>query len=142
MRPKNIKTKKPLIFTLIGVLNTAIDFGLLLLLGSVGVHRVLANTLSTGVAFIFSFVMNRKYTFRSTSPNVAREITLFILITLFGLWGIQNFIIWLLSPVITDWFGVSSEAATLVAKLIATVASLIWNYVMYDRVVFRSQKQV
>jgi putative flippase GtrA len=136
------KTKKPLIFAIIGVFNTAVDFGLLLFLNSTGLSRVVANTISTGVAFIFSFFLNRKYTFKSSSKHIVREITLFILVTLFGLWVIQNYIIWILAPFIVAQFGASNEAATLVAKLFATIASLIWNYLMYDRVVFRTKKQV
>ncbi len=137
MKQNAKKIKKPIIFAIIGAANTVVDFGLLIFLGQIGLSRVVANTLSTGVAFSISFFANRKFTFQSTSKNVAREITLFIAVTLFGLWGIQNFIIWLLAPFITTNFGLSNEAATLVAKLFATVASLIWNYVMYDRVVFK-----
>ena len=131
------KAKKPLIFAVIGAFNTVVDFGLLIFLNHAGLSRVVANTISTGVAFSISFFANRKFTFQSTSKNVAREITLFIAVTLFGLWVIQNFIIWLLAPVITTNFGLSNEVATLVAKLFATVASLVWNYIMYDRVVFK-----
>ncbi len=137
MKPDVKKAKKPLIFALIGVLNTVIDFGLLLFLGSIGLNRVVANTVSTGAAFIFSFFMNRKYTFQSNSKHIVREIILFITITLFGLWVIQNIIIWLLAPIFIAQFSASDEIATLVAKLFATIASLTWNYIMYDRVVFK-----
>ena len=137
MKPDVKKTKKPLIFALIGVLNTVIDFGLLLFLGSIGLNRVVANTISTGAAFIFSFFMNRKYTFQSNSNHIIREIILFITITVFGLWVIQNIIIWLLAPIFVAQFSASGEIATLVAKLFATIASLTWNYIMYDRVVFK-----
>ncbi len=137
MKPNLEKTKKPIIFTIIGVINTLIDFGLLLILSSTGLSRVFANTISTGIAFIFSFFMNRKYTFQSTSNNVAREVALFIGVTLFGLWVIQNSIIAVLAPILSSQFGTPSEAATLIAKLFATVASLVWNYLMYDKVVFK-----
>lgn len=137
MKPDVKKAKKPLIFALIGVLNTVIDFGLLLFLGSVGLNRVVANTVSTGTAFVFSFFMNRKYTFQSNGKNIIREVMLFIAVTLFGLWVIQNLIIWLLTPFIMGQLNLSSDVAIIIAKLFATVASLVWNYVMYDRVVFR-----
>ena len=137
MKPDVKKAKKPLIFALIGVLNTVIDFGLLLFLGSVGLNRVVANTVSTGTAFVFSFFMNRKYTFQSNGKNIIREVMLFIAVTLFGLWVIQNLIIWLLTPFIMGQINLSSDVAIIIAKLFATVASLVWNYVMYDRVVFR-----
>ncbi len=137
MKQKLEKTKKPLIFAFIGAFNTALDFGILLVLSWLGVNQIVANTVSTGVAFVFSFFMNRKYTFASNSKNIVREITLFIIVTLFGLWVIQNVIIWLLSPLLVSQFGLSGEVATLAAKLVATGASLVWNYVLYDRVVFK-----
>lgn len=135
------KAKKPAIFAVIGVLNTALDFALLIILSGAGFSRVTANTISTGTTFIFSFFMNRKYTFRSNSKHIVREIILFIAVTLFGLWVIQNFLIWLIAPFVETKFSVSHEIATLLAKLIATFASLVWNYILYDRFVFRGDKE-
>ena len=141
MNQKLEKAKKPLIFAVIGVFNTVVDFSLLILLGYTGLNRVAANTISTGVAFTISFFFNRKYTFQSNSKNVVREIILFIAVTLFGLWVIQNVIIWLLAPIIGAQFSVSTEISILTAKLFATVASLVWNYLMYDHVVFKNEEE-
>ena len=141
MKQKLEKAKKPLIFAVIGVFNTVVDFGLLILLGHAGLNRVAANTISTGVAFTISFFFNRKYTFQSNSKNVVREIILFIAVTLFGLWVIQNVIIWFLAPIIATQFSVSTEISILAAKLFATVASLVWNYLMYDHVVFKNEEE-
>ena len=141
MKQKLEKAKKPLIFAIIGGFNTVVDFGLLILLGHAGLNRVAANTISTGVAFTISFFFNRKYTFQSSSKNVVREIIFFIAVTLFGLWVIQNIIIWFLAPIIATWLNVSTETSILVAKLFATVASLVWNYFMYDHVVFHKKKE-
>ncbi len=80
--------------------------------------------------------MNRKYTFKSSGQNVKRELLLFITVTLFGLWVLQNIVIWLLTPALAG-FGLAENTAVLVAKLFATAVSLAWNYVMYDRVVFK-----
>ncbi len=130
------KSRKPLTFAVIGVVNTALDFGLLFALKSLGLPAVAANTISTSIAFIFSFIMNRKYTFKSSGQNVKRELLLFITVTLFGLWVLQNIVIWLLTPALAG-FGLAENTAVLVAKLFATAVSLAWNYVMYDRVVFK-----
>ena len=130
------KNRKPFIFAAIGALNTALDFGILFALKSFGLPAIAANTVSTSVAFIFSFVMNRKYTFKSSGQNVKRELVLFIAVTLFGLWVLQNIVIWLLTPVGLG-FGWSDDTAVLVAKLVATGVSLVWNYIMYDKVVFK-----
>lgn len=130
------KNRKPIIFALIGAANTAIDFGILFVLKLLGVPVVFANIVSTSVAFIFSFIMNRKYTFQSTGGNVKRELALFIAVTLFGLWVLQNIVIWLILPVVKS-IGLPENIALLGAKLAATAVSLVWNYVMYDRVVFK-----
>ena len=139
MSRENNAAKKPLIFAVIGAANTLLDIVLLLILSSSGVNRVVANTISTGVAFCFSFFMNRRYTFQSSSTHLVREMVLFILVTLFGLWVIQNIIIALLSPQLAVWFQLSPEVATIGAKLVATAVSLVWNYVLYDKLVFRSR---
>lgn len=131
------KHETKLRFGLIGGLNTLLDFGLLFAFSSLlGMPRGFANILSTSVAFVFSFFANKKFTFQSSSKeNIVREMVLFTVVTLSGLWVIQGLIIHFLTPVITS-FGPTETIALLSAKLIATVASLIWNYLLYSRVVF------
>jgi putative flippase GtrA len=63
-------------------------------------------------------------------------MVLFTVVTLFGLWVIQGLIIHFLTPVIMN-VGFTEELALLASKLVATVASLIWNYLLYSRVVFK-----
>ena len=132
------KHETKLRFGIIGVINTALDFGLLFVFSSLfGVPRGFANMLSTSISFIFSFFANKRYTFKSSSKeNVVREMVLFTVVTLFGLWVIQGLIIHFLTPVIIN-LGTTEELALLASKLIATVASLIWNYLLYSRVVFK-----
>jgi putative flippase GtrA len=132
------KHETKLRFGIIGVINTVLDFGLLFVFSSLfGVPRGFANMLSTSISFIFSFFANKRYTFKSSSKeNVVREMVLFTVVTLFGLWVIQGLIIHFLTPVIIN-LGTTEELALLASKLIATVASLIWNYLLYSRVVFK-----
>ncbi len=132
------KHETKLRFGIIGVINTALDFGLLFVFSSLfGIPRGFANMLSTSISFIFSFFANKRYTFKSSSKeNVVREMVLFTVVTLFGLWVIQGLIIHFLTPVIIN-LGTTEELALLASKLIATVASLIWNYLLYSRVVFK-----
>ncbi len=130
------KHESKLRFALIGGINTAIDFALLLLLNSVGVNKYIANFISTSVAFIFSFFANRTFTFKS-SGSAKREFLPFLLVTLSGLWVLQPAIIWVSSPVFAS---LDQNVALFISKLIATVASLIWNYILYSRVVFRNDK--
>ena len=132
------KHETKLRFGLIGGLNTLLDFGLLFVFSSIlGVPKLFANILSTSVAFVFSFFANKKYTFKSSGKeNIVREMALFTVVTLFGLCVIQGLIIHFLTPVIIN-LGTTEELALLASKLIATVASLIWNYLLYSRVVFK-----
>ena len=125
-------------FALVGSVNTLLDFGILFILTHFGLPKVAANTCSTGVAFIFSFFANKKFTFKSKNTNVRRELILFVMVTLFGLWGLQNLVIWLATPFLSGILH-QSEVALLVAKLLATGVSLVWNYIMYDRFVFNGE---
>ena len=127
---------KLLRFALVGGINTAIDIGLLFGLTALGVPKLAANTISTGTAFIFSFFANKSYTFR-TQGNMRRQLVLFVIITLAGLWGLQNAVIFCISPILTSVIH-TEPLVLLLAKIIATGASLVWNYCLYDRVVFRT----
>lgn len=129
-------------FGLVGGLNTLIDFSILFILASLfGVPNLIANSVAVLVAFSFSFFANKKFTFRSKSnQHVVREAVLFTVFTLFGLLVIQNIIIALLVPM----FGrldISDDMSLLISKLVATVASLIWNYLLYSKVVFKSPSE-
>lgn len=129
------KTEK-LRFGAVGVLNTAIDFGLLFGLRAIGFPDVPANLVSTSASFCFSFLANKKYTFQTNNTNVKREIMLFIVVTLFGLWVLQSVIIAVFTPMFTD-IGLENAVALLLTKIIATVVTLVWNYMLYAHVVFK-----
>lgn len=125
-------------FAIVGTINTIIDFGLLFSLTFLGLPKLAANTISTSTAFVFSFFANKKYTFKSTSKNIKYEIVSFVIVTLFGLWVLQNAMIWLTTPLIKN-FITNEQISLFVAKLFATAVSLIWNYCLYERIVFRKE---
>ena len=123
-------------FGIVGGANTALDFGLLFVFKFIGIPVEIANIMSTGLAFIFSFFANKKYTFKTTNTNIIREMILFVIVTLTGLWGLQTLIIALTHNPLTQLMG-NTDVALLVAKLLATVASLTWNYLFYSKLVFK-----
>lgn len=127
-------------FVVVGLTSTALDFLILIVLHTIfGVPVLLANITSTSVAFCFSFFANRHYTFRSSGNAVVQEMLRFVIVTLFGLWVLQTTVIMLITPSITQ---VLSESLALIfAKLAATLASTIWNYVLYARYVFRIRQR-
>ena len=123
-------------FSLVGGANTALDFGLLFAFTFIGIPVAVANIMSTGLSFVFSFFANKKYTFKTTDTNVAREMILFVIVTLTGLWGLQTLIIAALHDPLSNMLN-NTDVGLLAAKLVATVASLTWNYLLYSRLVFK-----
>jgi len=123
-------------FLVVGGINTAIDFGILFLLKALGLPAVSANLIATTTAFCFSFFANKKYTFRTSGTNVKREVVLFVVVTLFGLWVLQTLVIQGVLTLLSDT-SFSQDMSLLVAKICATVVSLIWNYTLYSRLVFK-----
>ncbi|BDU11169.1 sugar translocase [Aurantimicrobium sp. INA4] len=132
------KSTKPLRFILVGIANTAIDFIVLLSLTAVGLPLVVANFISTSVALTFSFFANRSFTFGSTGKKRSQAVR-FLLVTLVGLWVLQPIVLVLAVPALEGML--SREASIVVAKLIATVVSMVWNYLLYDSLVFRKPQR-
>lgn len=123
-------------FGLVGGINTGIDFGILFVLHGLGVNTYLANIISTSVAFVFSFFANRSFTFRS-SGSLRRQIIPFLVVTLIGLWVLQPAIIYLVQIPLTS---LDAALSLFIAKLIATIGTMIWNYLLYKRFVFPPEK--
>ncbi len=140
MKQKSQKNNRQiLLFSIVGVINTTIDFCLLLLLKHLGMYPVVANIISTGVTFIISFLLNRNFVFKSTKNQLYREITLFVVFTLFGLWVLQSIVIATTSPLFNNLLP-NADASLIFSKLCATLVSMTWNYITYDRFVFKNDK--
>jgi putative flippase GtrA len=131
-----IKDSTKFRYVIVGSTNTVLDFGILFTLSTLGLPAITSNIISTSIAFCFSFFANKKYTFKTTDTNVKREIFLFVVVTLFGIWVLQTIIISLVGASIVS-LHLSSELTLLAAKLCASVITLAWNYLMYSRVVFK-----
>jgi putative flippase GtrA len=123
-------------FIAVGGINTVLDFGILFILKSLGLPVVSANIISTSVAFCFSFFANKKYTFKTNKGNVKRELFLFVIVTLFGLWVLQTIVIKIVTELLAGSH-LPNGIVLLIAKLLATTVSLTWNYILYSRVVFK-----
>lgn len=132
--------RKPLRFVLVGVLNTAIDFGALFALTALGLQVVPANMISTALALSFSFLANRSFTFGAAGGGGAvGQAVKFLLVTLFGLWVLQPLVLLAGTALLGDPLG--PHASLLVSKVAATIVSMVWNYLLYDRFVFRSSSR-
>ena len=136
----NLKNSQEFKFAIIGGFNTLLDFIILFGLTAIGFNSIIANIFSTGITFVSSFILNKQVTFKSqkrTKRELIREMILFTIVTLFGLWVIQSVVIYLASGLLGNF--ISQENIVLfLAKVIATGFSLIWNFVLYKKVVFTS----
>lgn len=115
-------------FAAVGVVNTALDMVLFLLLhGWLGI--VAANFLSTSAGMVFSFLVNGRFTFRTERPTL-RAALLFVSTTGATMWVLQPVVIHLLDEVV--------EPMALV-KLLAIGVSFVANFLAYRFVVWPVQ---
>ena len=119
-------------FTAIGVLNTAIDIAIYTLLIWLTAPLLLAVIISTTAGMVCSYVLNRRFTFKTDRQPIVQ----FICITLTGLWVLQPVVIWLL----VQLFGITSTFGLIMAKLASTSVSPAWNFAWY-RIVFQKTKK-
>ncbi len=127
-------------FAIVGGANTALDFLILFILVALGLDKIPANYISTSTAFIFSFFVNKSFTFRDKTGHIAKQFILFVVITIIALWVIQPLIILGVTAVLAP-FGLVEAVSLFIAKLVATVGSLIWNYLLYSRIVFKKTEK-
>jgi putative flippase GtrA len=123
-------------FASVGVLNTAVDFGVYVALFALGMSSFPANFLSTSAGLAVSFLGNSRYVFRSPRTR-PREVTLFLLTAGFGIWLIQPLVIEALTALAGHLGWERSTLLGAAAKLVAIAVAAVWNYTMYSRVVFR-----
>ncbi|RKT52999.1 GtrA family protein [Saccharothrix australiensis] len=124
-------------FGLVGVANTLVDVVSYTLLSLAGLPMFVANLLSTTAGMACSFTLNRSFTFRARTGDVRTQVVLFVLVTAFGLWVVQPILISLTSGA----FAGTHELVALVGpKLAALVFNLVWNYTLYNRLVFRQKE--
>ncbi|MFI5205944.1 MAG: GtrA family protein, partial [Candidatus Paceibacterales bacterium] len=122
-------------FALVGVLNTAIDFGVLnslIIMTKIasGIGIIPLNIISFSAATANSYYWNKKWVFGVNKSS----FIVFIAVTLIGL-GMNTGVVYVLTTFVPPMF-VSSEALWAnFAKVLATVLSLIWNFVGYRLVV-------
>ena len=113
-------------FGVVGVINTAVDYIVFAVLVQLfAVHVVPANIAGYGAGIVNSFVLNARFTFRDRAGG-GNRFGLFVVVNLVGL-VLSTGVVWMLSLTLHP----------LLAKLAATGVTLIWNYAMSDRFVFR-----
>lgn len=129
-------------YGIVGVLNTAIDFGILNLLitysqNTQGVWIAIFNVIAFGVAVINSYFWNRLWVFENSGKygNVG-EFMSFIIVSVLAI-VLNTAIVYGLTTYTVPLVGLDPKTWANVAKVFATIFSMIWNFLGYKFVVFK-----
>jgi putative flippase GtrA len=131
------ETATRLRFGLVGVGNTLVDLIGYTVLVTAGMPMVVANLISTSAGMVLSFTLNRNFTFRAKSGDARLQLLLFFLVTATGLWVMQPVVIALCTGMFS---GLGGTPAVVAPKLVALAVGLVWNYILYSKLVFRTKR--
>lgn len=145
-------------FASVGVFNTLADFALLntllLLTGAQTSEKmlvILLNLISAGSVSVLSYFLNHRFVFAGETRRAHHHnILIFLVITLSGLFIIQGTIFaFVLDQVggfalpisnVLEYIGLGFVTRDLVqtnlAKAVATVGTMLWNYHLYKKLIF------
>jgi len=139
IRARIVILRKAITFGLIGVLNTAVDFGVFMFgVKLLGLPLVPANVLSWLIAMSGSYVMNSFFTFAAES---GRRLTWrgYATFTASGVVGVvANTATLVVAASLLE--SIVPSANVLIAKLLAIGVSFVVNFSMSHFVVFRPQR--
>jgi len=148
-------------FLMVGVLNTLVDLGVLALVSKIALNNfrfsasdILLNILSVSVTFyslykaisfimaaINSFFWNKFWTFkRGTNEKVGKEFLQFFIVTFIG-FLINVSIASLVFANINPLAGLDQKQWEIMSAVVATAASMVWNFVGYKFIVFRQSAE-
>ena len=137
-------------FLCVGVFNTLFDLTLFNIFISVfKLPAVVANTISVTIAVSVSYVLNNTIVFtQPLSEMKFKKYVVFFVITGFSSIVIQAGVILLITHLVkidplsyTDILGKSIKTQTIelnIAKMIAVVVGMVWNFTLYKLVVFKN----
>ncbi|TAL15320.1 GtrA family protein [Patescibacteria group bacterium] len=135
---------KIVIFSLIGIFNTLFDLVLYVIFQNLTHSILIANIIATSAALTGSYFLNSRLTFKSKKWNL-KSFVLFVSVTIFGLWFLQTGFIYLVTPLmnavpeflwhITGPF--EDTAKVIVPKVLSVVVTFAWNFIWYNKVIFK-----
>lgn len=126
MIKSQIKKHKKLIdqilkFGVVGGLAFLIDYGLLYVLTEfVGIHYLISSVISFTISLIFNYILSIKWVFDVTKKQTAKEITIFVILSVIGL-GINQVVMYVGSDLLHIYY--------MLTKIVATAIVMVWNFV-------------
>lgn len=122
-------------FGIVGAINTVVDAGIfnLLLAGPLEDKVITAKVISTGIAIVSSYFMNRHWTWRHTSrAHPARELLLFFAISGFGMVLAVGCLAF--SHYVLDF--TSRLADNIAANVVGLGIGMVWRFWAFKRFIF------
>ncbi len=114
-------------FAMVGALGMVVDLSILNILhGLVGIHLLVANSISFSAAVISNFTWNRLWTFPETRDRpVHTQLAQFATVSVIGLL-INNFVLWQFFQILDPHLGTPWDYNA--AKILAIGVVLFWNF--------------
>jgi len=113
-------------FAFVGVINTAIFYGVYYMMIRLGIFYIIAVTAGTVVGIVNSYILNKFFTFKSRRKNVS-EMAKFV--TVYGIQYVSNIVV---IHLCITYFGISAELAVLPAIGIGVIISFfghkLWSF--------------
>ena len=118
-------------FGIVGFSGLFVDFGTTWILKErIRLNRYLSNSIGFLLAATSNYIFNRLWTFGSTNPDIGFEYSLFLMISIAGLF-INNAILFLCTEKINPpFFPKNTKLRFYFSKLMATAIVIGWNFLM------------
>ena len=132
-------------FALIGFMNAAIDFGILNVLmyasgQAEGVYYTVFKTLSFTAAVIFSYNLNKRWTFKDISEEErTKKFTQFLVISVIGAFinvTAATLTIFYIKPMFALPF-LTDQLWGNIGAIVGSASGLVWNFLGYKFIVFK-----
>lgn len=132
-------------FGLIGVSNTAINFGVLNALVAIsGREKGWPLYFFESIAFVCSlfnsYIWNSHWSFQNKNKRTTEEFVEFFLITFVGS-QINSLIVFSMSTYVTPFAGIPQKLWINVSNVIATLVVMFWNFFGFKLIVFRDRSK-
>lgn len=122
---------RPLRFLVSGVSAAVTEYGVFLVLHSLGLHLLIANSVSFCCGLLISFFLNKKWVFSSNGKTHVEFAQYFVL-------AMTNLVLSnMLIYIGVHWFG---WVAWLV-KPMTMIMIAAWNYLIFSKLIFRSRNK-
>ncbi|WP_250886789.1 GtrA family protein [Bacillus sp. SM2101] len=128
----NNKGKRFLKFSIVGGINTGIDFAIFSLLIAMGMNYLIAQIISYGGGLLNSYLLNRSWTFQQQGRVEITEVVKFILV---------NFITIVITSILLALLYNELNLQLLLSKLIVTGFGVFINFIGNQIWVFKNSEE-